>query len=410
MRLPRPPRGAPTLSAASPRVLISTERAPPSKHRRRSPARTTSPSATSPPAPAPRPRCAPASLARSSPGRPTRSSRGSSGSATSTTRPTRGRTPARSSPRDGSARGSPSGGCSSPAWTGGARARRSPRRSPRRARARGRRPSAAPSRRSAPGPPASPGSTTARAASSPDSCSGAASPGAPWRACSACTRTGDPGAAPDLAPALQAGLCYSPRPMRRSLAAALLLVLAACSSKHVSFSGEAKLRPTAEENYQAGLELLKGDNWQDAQKFFEYVRTKFPFTKYAALSDLRLADAKYGQGLHSEAADAYSQFIQLHPSHENVDYADGRLAAHEWYVAEYYFKHRHYAGAAGRYETLVDKFPGSRHEPEALLKLARACVAIEEKHRARTALQKLIVKHPQDPLRPEAERMLTSLR
>ena len=38
--------------------------------------------------------------------------------------------------------------------------------------------------------------------------------------------------------------------------------------------------------------------------------------------------------------------------------ADGRLAAHEWYVAEYYFKHRHWAGAAGRYETLVEQVPG----------------------------------------------------
>ena len=38
---------------------------------------------------------------------------------------------------------------------------------------------------------------------------------------------------------------------------ALLLALAACSTKHVSFSGEAKLRPTAEENYQAGEELLR---------------------------------------------------------------------------------------------------------------------------------------------------------
>ncbi len=258
--------------------------------------------------------------------------------------------------------------------------------------------------------------------------------------------------------------------MRRPLVAALLLALAACSSKHVSFSGEAKLRPTAEENYQAGLELLKGENWQDAQKFFEYVRTKFPFTKFAALADLRLADAKYGQGLHAEAADAYTQFIQLHPSHEDVDYAefrigqswfkdapsdwalfppayekdlrqvkkasdalhrflekypkskyvpdaqklvaqtDGRLASHEWYVAEYYFKHGRFPGAAGRYETLVDKFPGSKYEPEALLKLARAFVAMQEKHQARTALQKLIVKHPQDPRRAEAERMLASLR
>jgi outer membrane protein assembly factor BamD len=257
--------------------------------------------------------------------------------------------------------------------------------------------------------------------------------------------------------------------MRLPLVAALLLALAACS-KHVSFSGDVKLRPTVEENYDAGLELMKEKSWPEAQKFFEYVRTKYPFTKYAALADLRIADAKYGQGLFVEAADSYAQFVQLHPSHEEVDYAelrigesyfrdspsefvlfppahekdqrqirkaadalrkfvekypaskhlehgrkllaeaDARLAAHEWYVAEYYFKHRRWAGAAGRYETLVEKYPGWKREPEALLKLARAYVELEEKHRARTALQKLIVKHPQDPRRPEAERLLASLR
>jgi outer membrane protein assembly factor BamD len=231
-----------------------------------------------------------------------------------------------------------------------------------------------------------------------------------------------------------------------------------------------KLLPTAEENYKAGLELLKDESWPEAQKFFDYVRTKFPFTKFAALSDLRIADAKLGQGLHAEAADAYAQFIKLHPTHEEVDYAefriglawfkdapsefalfppayekdqrqvkkaadalrkfvedypkskyagegrkllaeaDGRLAAHEWYVAEYYFKRRRWAGAAGRYETLVEKFPGSKYEAEALLKLAQSYTSLEEKHRARTALQKLIVKHPEDPRRPEAERLLASLR
>jgi outer membrane protein assembly factor BamD len=257
--------------------------------------------------------------------------------------------------------------------------------------------------------------------------------------------------------------------MRRFLASAVLVLLAACS-KHVSFSGEVKLLPTAEENYQAGVELLKDESWPEAVKFFEYVRTKFPFTRYAALADLRIADAKYGERLYNEAADAYAQFVQLHPTHEDVAYAefrigesyfreapsdfalfppahekdqrqvkkaadalrkfvqshpdskhlpegkkllaeaDARLAAHEWYVGEYYFKRRRWAGAAGRYETLVEKYPGSKYEVDALLKLARSYTSLEEKHRARTALQKLIVKHPQDPRRPEAERLLESLR
>jgi outer membrane protein assembly factor BamD len=258
--------------------------------------------------------------------------------------------------------------------------------------------------------------------------------------------------------------------MRRPLVLAAALALAACSTKHVSFSGEVKLRDTAEENYKAGLELLNQKSWPEAQKFFEYVRTKYPFSKHAALADLRIADAKFGQQLYAEAAEAYAQFVQLHPSHEDVDYAElrigeahfkeapsefvlfppahekdqrevkkaaealrrfvekhpsskhlaagkkllaeaeGRLAAHEWYVAEFYFKRRRWAGAAGRYETLVDKFPASPHAAEALFKLAQSYAALDEKHRARTALQRLIVDHPQDPRRHDAERLLASLR
>jgi outer membrane protein assembly factor BamD len=257
--------------------------------------------------------------------------------------------------------------------------------------------------------------------------------------------------------------------MRRFLAAALLLALAACS-KHVTFSGEAKLKPTAEENYQAGTELLKDGSYADAQKFFDYVKTKFPFSKYAALADLRTADSKFQQGQFAEAADAYANFVKLHPAHDEVDYAefrtglsyfkdapsefalfppayekdlrqakkasdalhvfvakypkskhlaeaekligevDARLAAHEWYVGEFYFKRDRWAGAAARYEALVDKYPSARQAPEALLKAAQSWAHLGEKFRARTALQKLIVAHPNDPRRADAERMLASLR
>lgn len=258
--------------------------------------------------------------------------------------------------------------------------------------------------------------------------------------------------------------------MRRPAAAALLLLALAACSRHVSFSGEARLKPTAEENFKAGEELLKEGSFPEAQKFFDYVRTKFPFSKYAALADLRSADAKFEQGQFAEAADAYLNFLKLHPTHEDADYAefrvgesyfrdspgefalfppasekdlrqvrkasdalqgflakypssrrlpdakkllaqiDDRLAGHEWYVGEFYFKRGHWAGAAGRYEGLADRYPASRHAPEALLKAARAWLELGEKFRARTNLQKLVVQHPQDARRAEAERLLASLR
>ncbi|HEX9241954.1 MAG TPA: outer membrane protein assembly factor BamD [Anaeromyxobacter sp.] len=256
---------------------------------------------------------------------------------------------------------------------------------------------------------------------------------------------------------------------RRLLAASVLLALAACS-KHLTLGGEAKILPTAEENYQAGQELLKDGSYPEATKFFEYVKTKFPFSKFAALAELRLGDVKFADGKFAEAADAYAQWVQLHPAHDELDYAElrvgesylkdapseffmfppayekdlrqvrkaadalkkfvdkypdskrtpdakkllesaqTRLSSYEWYVAEFYFKRQRWAGAAGRYETLVEKYPGSKHEVDALLKLAQSAVELKEPYRARTALQRLIVQHPQDPRRAEAEKLLAALR
>ncbi|WP_242395511.1 outer membrane protein assembly factor BamD [Anaeromyxobacter oryzisoli] len=261
--------------------------------------------------------------------------------------------------------------------------------------------------------------------------------------------------------------------MRRILAlTALLALAAACTTKHTTFTGALKLGKTPEEDYQAGVDELKAKNYAEAAKFFEYVKSKFPFTRFAALSDLRLADAKFDQGRFAEAAEAYKQFATLHPTSDELDYAQyriglsyykdapgdfalfppayekdqrqtekavqalqeflrsregkdsewiaearkvldeakGRLAAREWYVGEYYFSREKWAGAAGRYEALVSRYPGSRHEADALWKMAQAYRELKENFRARTALQQLIAKHPQDPRRADAEKLLAALR
>ncbi len=254
------------------------------------------------------------------------------------------------------------------------------------------------------------------------------------------------------------------------LVAAALLPLLACSSGRVSLTGELKYGKTAEENYQAGLDELKHENWVEGTKFLEYVRTKYPFSKYAALAELRIADAKLAQDRNAEAAEAYAAFVQLHPTHDEADYAEfkgaqarfkeapadffmfppafekdqrslvtavaqlqaflksrpqskyrpeaekllaeaqGRLAAHEWYVADFYWKRERWAGVTGRLETLVKQYPGTAHEGEALYRLGYAYSKLDEGFRARQALQKLIAQHPQDPHRPEAEALLARLR
>ena len=258
--------------------------------------------------------------------------------------------------------------------------------------------------------------------------------------------------------------------MRARLLALLLLPLVACASSRVSLSGELRYGKTAEENYQYGLEELEKSNWVEGQKFLEHVRAKYPFSKYAALAELRIADAKFKQDKFQEAAEAYQAFATLHPTHDEVDYAEfraavsyereapsdfllfppafekdqrqlrtaveklkaflkerpdskhaaeaaevlaraqGRLAAHEWYVADFYLKRGHWAGAAGRLEVLLKEHPGSSQEPEALLRLAQAYAGMEETFRAQQALQRFLARFPDHPRHREAEALLAGLR
>ncbi len=251
------------------------------------------------------------------------------------------------------------------------------------------------------------------------------------------------------------------------LAAALAL---ACGSSRVSITGEPKYGKTAEEDYLAGVAEAKSGNSNEATKFLEHVRTKYPYSKYAALAELKLADIKADQDRNVEAAEAYATFVRMHPRHEEADRAafreaealakDGpsdyfilppaeerelktvreaaaklqaflknypdskrldeaqklsdslraRLAAHEWYVAGFYAKRGRWAGAAGRWEALVRNYPGSAHEVEALLALADAHLRLEDRFKARQALQQLVVRHPGDPRRAEAERRLAEIR
>lgn len=258
--------------------------------------------------------------------------------------------------------------------------------------------------------------------------------------------------------------------MRARLLALALLPLLACSSSRVSITGEVRYGQTAEEDYQAGVEELDKSNWIEAQKFLEHVRTKYPFSKFAPLAELRLADAKFKQERFLEAAEAYGNFVKLHPAHEEADYAEyraalshyqdapadfilfpsaaekdqrqlrtaveklkafvtahpdskvrpeaekllakanERLADHEWYAAQFYYKRAHYPGAAGRLETLLREYPGSRHTAPALLLLARSYLGADETFRAQQALQRYLSRFPDDPHRPEAEALLAGLR
>ena len=81
---------------------------------------------------------------------------------------------------------------------------------------------------------------------------------------------------------------------------------------------------TAKQNYEKGLEELKDENFAEATRYFSFVKQKFPFSSYAVLAELALADTQFARGNYQEAIDAYKTFARLHPTHEKVE--DGYVA------------------------------------------------------------------------------------
>src|SRR5690606_32176611 len=77
--------------------------------------------------------------------------------------------------------------------------------------------------------------------------------------------------------------------------------------------------------YEQGLDRLDSQNFEQAIVIFEQVRTRFPYSSYAALAELAIADTQYARGRFLEAIDAYEAFVRFHPTHPRLDYAYFRI-------------------------------------------------------------------------------------
>lgn len=206
--------------------------------------------------------------------------------------------------------------------------------------------------------------------------------------------------------------------------------------------------------YEAGMQDLKNELWVEAATEFATLKVKWPYSKFAALAELRLADVKYGSEKYLEAIDAYRVFIQYHPTHEEVPHAtfmeamahykeipddffflppahekdqvevekavrafkeyterfpDGekieeakkklaecylRLAQHELYVARFYKREKKWRGAANRYENLRTYIAGTALEPAVLLELGETYVRMNDKEKVRSVYARLLEAYP----------------
>lgn len=151
---------------------------------------------------------------------------------------------------------------------------------------------------------------------------------------------------------------------------------------------------SAEENYALGMEALDDGNAVEAEKYFEQVMRRFPYTRAAGLSRLRLADCDFLKENFRSAATAYQTFIDRYPADAEVPYALFRrglcffhLIPSSWFVLPpSHTRDRQAARDALReLRGFLERFPDSEHAQEAtarvqdcLAELARGELSVAE--------------------------------
>ena len=200
-----------------------------------------------------------------------------------------------------------------------------------------------------------------------------------------------------------------------------LFVLQGCVAMDffgIKEKSEARMYNTAEQLVEQGSFAYEDKKYKEALKAFTQLKDWYPFSRYAILAELRIADCLYELEEYDEAIFSYEDFEGLHPKNDAIPRVifrrglcwykrmdtidrDSRpaakaiiqfnrlkerfpdseyvskvdkmiaectdnLAGHELYVAEFYDKSKNYKASLNRYKYLVEYYPTSEYAQTAL--------------------------------------------
>lgn len=221
--------------------------------------------------------------------------------------------------------------------------------------------------------------------------------------------------------------------MKKSLGIGILLLLFRGSSMlgcSVFDKDTAQMNKSAQQLAAEGAAAFMNEDYKDAVKAYTDLKDWYPFSKYAILAELKIADAQFHLEAYDEAIVAYESFERMHPRNEAVPYVINQIgkswfsqidtvdrdstsarnamaqfqrlvwqypdseyvleamkkieacidtiAGHELYVADFYNKTEEYLAAQKRYEFIVEHYPESKQAKSALEKIPQVSKRAQE--------------------------------
>lgn len=224
-----------------------------------------------------------------------------------------------------------------------------------------------------------------------------------------------------------------------------------------SCSSADKVGETAEEAFKYAKEFDEDDRYQVAIQRYTDVKNRFPYSTYATMAELAIADVQFRSESYAEAQVSYQNFRELHPRHARIDYvifqtgmsyyqqlpetfdrditlandaiysynelirrfpsseyyqqaqeyrrkAFTMLAEKELYIADFYFKQEFFDSALLRYESAYKKYPGFGLEPRALLGAVKSAAETDDGEKQKKYFDLLVTKFPDSDEAKEARK------
>ncbi|WP_028575761.1 outer membrane protein assembly factor BamD [Desulfonatronovibrio hydrogenovorans] len=159
---------------------------------------------------------------------------------------------------------------------------------------------------------------------------------------------------------------------------------------------------------QAGTSAMEEERYRQAIRYFSELKDRYPFSPHTPVAEVALGDAYFQSGNYTAAVNAYREFLEMNPRHELVPYtlfrtglanfskfktvdrpqthmvdaleyfhrvresypdseyaeyagyyivqARTKMAEHELFVADFYWRTKRYGSAWQRYRYVVENF------------------------------------------------------
>lgn len=182
-----------------------------------------------------------------------------------------------------------------------------------------------------------------------------------------------------------------------------------------------EMNKNAQALVQEGSSAFVEKEYKAAIKAYTDLKDWYPFSKYAILAELKIADSHFHLAEYAEAISAYEEFENMHPKNEAIPYViyqtglswfnqidtvdrdhtpaknslkqfnrllkmfpdseyskkarkniqkcTDNISGHELYVANWYLKTEKYQAALNRYAYIIENYPDSKAAKEAQAKI-----------------------------------------